>query len=240
MKSTSLESGREILGMFSFGKLLMYLDLDPANWPSGSEIAKHEIVKSLLGEKRQSDGNPFTESTEIDTNPSYSDLLLVLDADSSQHTAVIAIASGRSIVIKGPPGSGKSQTISNAIAVALALGKKVLFVSEKLAALEVVRRNLDMAGLGDFCLELHSHKTQKQKLLKDIETRLGRRFQQNLSHVNSFGQLRLYRNELKSYVDLINSVYGQCGLTIYEILWRAERAGRLPKLPSISMAQPKV
>ncbi|MEK7472073.1 MAG: DUF4011 domain-containing protein, partial [Patescibacteria group bacterium] len=227
------------LGMFSFGKLLMYLDLDQANWPKGREISKHAIVRTLLGGERQDDGNPFSEMIDIDADPKYSDLLLVLDADSSQHSAIIAIASGRSVVIKGPPGSGKSQTISNAIAVALALGKRILFVSEKMAALEVVRRNLDREGLGDFCLELHSHKTQKQKLLKDIRTRLSRSYPQCHSHLNNFNQLRLLRNELKTYVDLINSVYGRCGLTVYEILWRAERAkGKLSTLPDVEIERP--
>ena len=74
------------------------------------------------------------------------------------------------MVINGPPGTGKSQTITNIIAAALTNGKKVLFVSEKLAALEVVRRRLNQAGLGHFCLEIHSHKTQKKKFVEDIST----------------------------------------------------------------------
>lgn len=76
------------------------------------------------------------------------------------------------MVIEGPPGTGKSQTITNIIGVCLAQGKSVLFVSEKLAALEVVRSRLEKAGLGDFCLELHSHKTQKRKFLDDLEKRV--------------------------------------------------------------------
>src|SRR6185436_21092895 len=95
---------------------------------------------------------------------------LIRDADSSQHSALIHALRGQNLVIEGPPGTGKSQTITNLIAAALARGKTVLFVSDKLAALEVVRHRLDKVGLGIFCLELHSHKTQKRKLLDDIET----------------------------------------------------------------------
>jgi hypothetical protein len=164
-----------VLGMFSFGKLLMYLDLDPANWPAKS-IAKHAITRTLLEGSTERDGNPYGEMYKIDDDPQAAAIPLVVDADSSQHSAIIDAISGRNLVVEGPPGTGKSQTITNLVAVALAQGKSVLFVSEKLAALEVVRRNLDKAGLGDFCLELHSHKTQKQKLLKDIEIRVKRRY----------------------------------------------------------------
>jgi archaellum biogenesis ATPase FlaH len=95
-----------------------------------------------------------------------------LDADSSQHSAIIDVLNGKNIVIEGPPGTGKSQTITNLIAACLANGKSVLFVAEKLTALEVVRKRLDASGLGAFCLELHSHKTQKKTVLADIKNRL--------------------------------------------------------------------
>ncbi len=93
-------------------------------------------------------------------------------AKFSRVKALFAALKGQNLVIQGPPGTGKSQTITNLIATMLAKGKSVLFVSEKLAALEVVRRRMSAAGLGDFCLELHSHKTRKLALLSDIETRL--------------------------------------------------------------------
>src|ERR1700678_1465164 len=88
-------------------------------------------------------------------------LPLILDADSTQTSAIHAALAGRSFVLQGPPGTGKSQTITNLIATALADDKTVLFVSEKMAALEVVHRRLQNVGGGDFCLELHRHKIQK-------------------------------------------------------------------------------
>ena len=80
------------------------------------------------------------------------------------------------MVINGPPGTGKSQTITNMIAAGLKAGKKILFVSDKLAALQVVRHRLNQANMGHFCLELHSHKTQKKKLLGELRERLDERF----------------------------------------------------------------
>jgi very-short-patch-repair endonuclease len=106
---------------------------------------------------------------EVDERLTARDLHHVRDADPSQIAVIEDIKAGRSMVVEGPPGTGKSQTITNAIAELLAMDKSVLFVSEKMAALEVVKARLDEAGLGDFCLELHSNKTNKREVLKEIE-----------------------------------------------------------------------
>jgi very-short-patch-repair endonuclease len=232
---------REILlGMFSFGKLLMYLDLDPARWPGANSLTEHSIIGRLFEGSQEADGNPYGETYQIDADPQAAAITLVVDADSSQHSAIIDAISGRNLVIEGPPGTGKSQTITNLIGVALWQGKSVLFVSEKLAALEVVRRNLDNAGLGDFCLELHSHKTQKQKLLKDIEARLRKKYNRVDSHRNLLNDLNRCKKELQDYVEVINSKYGDTGLSVYDILWRAERArtgfATPPRLQIVSSA----
>jgi Protein of unknown function (DUF4011)/AAA domain len=159
------------LAFLSFGKLLMYRDLDPKTWPGGQSIAKHPLVRELF----EGTKNPSIERAEefsIDA-PELADEVpnLIRDADSSQHSALIHALRGQNLVIEGPPGTGKSQTITNLIAAALAKGKTVLFVAEKLEALKVVRSRLDEAGLGIFCLEVHSHKTQKGALLRDLEQR---------------------------------------------------------------------
>jgi hypothetical protein len=132
----------------------------------------------------------------------------------------------KNLVIEGPPGTGKSQTITNLIAATLAQGKRVLFVAEKLAALEVVKRRLDHAGLGDFCLELHSHKTQKRKVLDDIGTRLSnqnkyRRPEQIDADIARYESLK---DELRGYAELINSKWKRTGLTIHEIFMAASRS----------------
>lgn len=208
-----------------FGKLLMYLDLDPKRWPLGKEIHRHPVVHELF-EGARTESPHVAEDYDIDSPAVSRDLPpLICDADSSQHSALVDVFRGKNVVIQGPPGTGKSQTITNLIAAALAKGKTVLFVSEKLAALEVVRRNLDKAGLGIFCLELHSHKTQKQQLLKDLDERLKKK--------NSFGDpaeldhklqaLKRNKQELLDYVGLINSIFGSLGRTIFEILWARDR-----------------
>ena len=101
------------------------------------------------------------------------ELIHVVDADSSQTLAIEESKTGRNLVIQGPPGTGKSQTITNIIAAAVNEGKKVLFVAEKMAALQVVHRRLETIGLGPLCIELHSHKANKKAVLQELEATLG-------------------------------------------------------------------
>lgn len=112
--------------------------------------------------------------SDEETAASVSDPLIelhsVVDADSSQIEAIEMAKSGKSFVLQGPPGTGKSQTITNIIAECLSDGKKVLFVSEKLAALNVVYDKLKQAGLAEFCLQLHSHKANKRMSLRIFAT----------------------------------------------------------------------
>ncbi len=161
------------LGMLSFGKLAIWADLDYNRWPG---LLEHPLLKMIFeGGANGSDRGIGAEDYKIDES-TQADLPLIYAADSSQHSAIIDVLAGKNMVINGPPGTGKSQTITNVIACALSEGKKVLFVSEKLAALDVVQRRLNQAGLGDFCLELHSNKTQKKKLIESLEDRLSKSF----------------------------------------------------------------
>ena len=216
------------LALLSFGKLLMYRDLDPKTWPQDQSIANHPLVRELFeGSKHPTIS--LAEEYAIDEPELKKEVpQLIRDADSSQHSALIHALRGQNLVIEGPPGTGKSQTITNLIAAALAKGKTVLFVSEKLAALEVVRRRLDDAGLGVFCLEVHSHKTKKGALLSDLAQRYTMRgtFQdprdldRHLSVVEEKKQLLTY------YASLINRVIEPFKTSIFEILWARERSGQ--------------
>ena len=105
---------------------------------------------------------------EDDADPA--DTLIPLPADSSQFSAIALSRTGESFVLHGPPGTGKSQTITNIIANALEDERRVLFVAEKKAALDVVKKRLDEIGVGDFCLELHSNKTDKADVIHRIES----------------------------------------------------------------------
>ena len=149
---------------------------------------------------------------------------MIFDADSSQHSAIIDVLSGKNIVINGPPGTGKSQTITNVIAAGLRAGKKILFVSEKLAALEVVRHRLNQANLGHFCLELHSHKTQKKKLIAELQERLDQRFRSPQQLNEKLSALKRHKKDLNRYAELMASRFGnEIGLTIHDVFWRTER-----------------
>ncbi len=152
------------IGIFSFQKINMYRDLKD----NAAEILLNRNVRQLLGEavsdRGASDG--IAESSPV-LDPLL-ELHSVVDADSSQMEAIEMAKSGKSFVLQGPPGTGKSQTITNIIAECLSDGKKVLFVSEKMAALNVVYDKLKQAGLSEFCLELHSHKANKKDVIADI------------------------------------------------------------------------
>ena len=155
------------IGLFSFQKFIMYRDL----MDNPDTILKNSNVQSLLG---GDDGESSDETNNLSddgickvSNP-LTELHNVVDADASQIEAIIAAISGKSFVLQGPPGTGKSQTITNIIAELLSEKKKVLFVSEKMAALNVVYDQLSKAGLSEFCLELHSHKANKKSVIADI------------------------------------------------------------------------
>jgi very-short-patch-repair endonuclease len=212
------------LALLSFGKLLMYLDLDAERWPSDVAIDRHpRLVDMFKGSAAE--GLSFATEFDIDEEAVKGDVPpLICDADSSQHSALIDAARGKNLVIEGPPGTGKSQTITNLIAAFIGKGKRVLFVAEKMAALEVVKRRLDKCGLGDFCLELHSHKTSKVSLLKSLGDRIhaSTRFSAPTMLAHKQGLLDYKRDELIKYVALLNTPYGTIGKTPFELIWQRD------------------
>jgi len=219
------------LGLLNFSKQLMYLDLDPERWEGEKSLLDHDVIKKFLGvyEKSQDesdDGGILFEEYDIDRVENiWNNYPIIEDADSSQHSAIIDVLKGKDLIIQGPPGTGKSQTITNLIAAALSQKRKILFVAEKMAALEVVKRRLDKVGLGDFCLELHSHKTQKKKVLDEIRRRLDKHGMYR--HPNEIDRdIARYedlKRRLRDYADLINSVWKNTGLTRHKILMAATR-----------------
>jgi len=219
------------LSMFDFGKLLMYLDLDPSRWPQGSSnIQNHSILQKFFAKEGIDNGGgtsaSFGEEYLIDNLDNvHNQYPLIDDADSSQHSALVDAIQGKNLVIEGPPGSGKSQTITNLIAAAISQGKKVLFVAEKMAALQVVKSRLARAGLGDFCLELHSHKTQKKQVYENIAKRINN--QDEYRYPSSIDiDIQMYEENktvLTNYANLINSMWKNTGRTIHQIFSTATR-----------------
>lgn len=157
-----------VLGRFSFAKYLMWKDLaDRTNL-----LKEHDVVRNLIdgvaGDRERGDRIASVDPSRVDVDYKPSDFLTPFLADASQMAAIATAERGKNFIIIGPPGTGKSQTIANMIAHFLGKGKKVLFVSEKTAALEVVHRRLKECGLGRFCLQLHSNKARKADVVKQL------------------------------------------------------------------------
>ena len=212
------------LGLLSFGKLLMYLDLDVDRWPKSSPLATHPRLTDILTGSG-ANGLAFASEYDLDEE-ALSNYVppIICDADSSQHSALIDAARGKNLVIEGPPGTGKSQTITNLIAAFLSQGKRVLFVAEKMAALNVVKRRLDDARLGDFCLELHSHKTSKVGLLKSLDARIvaHRTYTEQTVLTQQSGLLKGHREALTKYVNLLNKPFARIEQSPFEMIWHRD------------------
>ncbi|MCU5773147.1 DUF3320 domain-containing protein [Erwiniaceae bacterium BAC15a-03b] len=222
-QTISLKVGWEVLenevnlGLFSYAKFMMYTDLDPDNWPLDSKITDQEAIRCLL-ETGFSGGELISDDIVIDSVIPPREMLHILDSDSSQTLAIHEVRNGKSLVIQGPPGTGKSQTIANIIASAVADGKKVLFVAEKMAALEVVKRRLDQAGVGDACIELHSNKTNKRAFLEELKRvweLASPRGEFPDTLVNNLSEIR---DILNTHPIRIHKKYMPFGLTPYKVM----------------------
>jgi very-short-patch-repair endonuclease len=198
------------LSFFSFSKFVMYKDLDASAWPPGKSPADNPLIKATFApETIAEDTRPVFCEDEIDIKLKVHDLYHVMDADPSQIAVIEELKIGRNLVVEGPPGTGKSQTITNAIAELLASGKTVLFVSEKMAALEVVKARLDKAGLGAFCLELHSRKTNKKEVLEELESSLKKGPSRSGKFTDELDELEKLKSELNHYAWILREPFGK-------------------------------
>ncbi|MEX0956424.1 MAG: DUF3320 domain-containing protein [Rhizobiaceae bacterium] len=223
-----------VLGFFSFAKFLMYRDLDPDHWPEGKSLDMHPVIGGLLR-----DGFPMSEPIvpdhgRIDEHIPPEKTHHVVDADSSQTVVIEEVAQGGHLVVKGPPGTGKSQTITNVIAAAVAEGKKVLFVAEKMAALDVVHRRLKDAGLGALALELHSNKANKKVLLEELRQTKDLAGKSWRSDTTVVTRLKDAQSGLNGHTDKMHRVYEPSKLSPYQLignLVRVNDAGGMPEFP---------
>lgn len=158
------------LTILTFSRFLMWLDLEA----NAEELKKNAVVRHLIETPHElfEPGASFPDLDTLDDLYPPSMSFCPLHADSSQLRAVYAASEGRTFVLQGPPGTGKSQTITNLIAHCLTVGKRVLFVAQKRAALDVVHKRLTNVGLGPFCLELHSNKTTKESFRAQVHEAL--------------------------------------------------------------------
>ncbi len=205
----SIDRESVVIGFFSFSKFLMYRDLDPTTWPEADALLKHGLLSKLLGQGSfAGEGSSLSENSHLDEHLSSNKCFHVVDADSSQTLALLDVASGTSMVIQGPPGTGKSQTIINLIAEALASKKRVLFVSEKQAALDVVKKRLDKIGLGNPCLELHSNKAKKKEVIDELKRTAGLDLLISQPRSVDEAALSATRDELNDYCEAVNRPVG--------------------------------
>lgn len=224
-----------VLGFFSFAKFLMYRDLDPETWPANKRIDQQPLILAALQDGFPAKDAIFPDNVHVDKILPVAEQRHVVDADSSQSLAIEAVRKGENLVIQGPPGTGKSQTITNVIAAAVADGKKVLFVSEKMAALEVVYRRLNSIGLGPACIELHSNRTNKRRVLDELKGArdLGRPKIERREELVQ--ELSKTRDELNRHVAVMHARVKPTGITPFNVVGHLVRLHnfRLTGLPSL-------
>ena len=209
-----------MVGQFSFGKFVMWKDLT-----SRSEaIRANPLVAHLIARKgAYDDGIEAFPAAEVDRHLDYARLCCPLSADSTQLAAILYSALGKTFVLHGPPGTGKSQTITNIIAHNLSLGRRVLFVSEKKAALDVVYGRLSRLGLAPFCLQLHSNKAGKADVYAQFSEALkvGAAAPTGDSAATA-GEIEKLRRQLDGYVKALHR-QTVSGFTPYELFSRLVR-----------------
>lgn len=215
------------MGLVSFLKISMYNDLIR----NEDQLKTNPIIRAFAGERNEVntvDGDSF----KFDHDACRAiDSFQVLDADSSQQDAIALSQKGVSFVMQGPPGTGKSQTIANIIGQALADGKKILFVSEKMAALDVVYRRLSDVHLADFCLSLHSHKANKKEILDQLSANLSlQRIRVKDEEIAKLTRLDMIREQLKAYVHDIHQTIMPLEMSLYEVYGAILELGSLPDI----------
>lgn len=204
-----------ILGLFSFNKFIMWNDIHN----NSHRLIENNVVSSLMNGKIEWNVEECeADAKTLDSTILPSEIILPISADSSQLEAIWEATEGRNFILHGPPGTGKSQTITNLIANALYKGKRVLFVAEKMAALSVVQRRLEAIGLAPFCLELHSNKTKKGMILSQlkgtteiVKTTPPENFKQEAERIFAL------RSQMNHYIEALHKVY-PFGISLYEAI----------------------
>ena len=204
------------LGFFSFAKQLMQRDLEQAEWPKGG-LADDATIQGLMRAGFEEEPSSFLDGKRLDSQLSPQDIVQVIDADAPQTKVIEEVRRGKNLVVQGPPGTGKSQTITNIIATAAHDGKTVLFMAEKMAALDVVLSRLRKCGLGDLCLELHSRHANKKEVLQEIGRTLQSREEESPPEIDAT-QLRVKRDELNRIADLLHTTIGDRDYTPFEAM----------------------
>ena len=201
------------VGRFTYQKFVMYNDLSEHS----DDACKNDLIMSLakIQKTLNQDNTEIPYNLDDVLNPKQ--IFPVLDADSSQTEVLLRVKAGQNLVVQGPPGTGKSQTIANIIAQGLRNGKKILFVSEKIAALEVVNRRLKQSDLSFACLEIHSHKSDKVKVVHELNERLNETIKLTKNPTDNYELEKFIqlRDNLNSYVKELHKPRGTMGISVF-------------------------
>jgi len=209
------------MDIFSYQKYIMYKDLTEHK----ELVQDADLVKAFVGDSNalqdeisESRTEDFDDATSVD----------VLEADSSQKRAIEFAKAGTTFVLQGPPGTGKSQTIVNIISALIERNKKILFVSQKIAALNVVQKRLNEVGLGRYCLNLHVYRGNKKAIVNQLMTEMvtSPKIPSNISRSN-FDDYLQTQKEINEYYQYLCEQHSPWELSIYEI------RGELAKLHSV-------
>ena len=232
-KDWSVEDSIHLTNL-SFLKINMYKDLER----NEDKLNENSIIATLVGEQDSIEIPADLKDFDHDRLIRPIDTFQVVDADSSQQDAILLSKKGASFVLQGPPGTGKSQTITNIIAEAIADGKKVLFVSEKMAALQVVYDRLTKVGLADFCFTLHSHKAKKKDILRDLANSIN--IDRTRVREEALAQLDILekkRNTLNEYQDELHTPTSALNVSIFTV---NGRIAKLKNAPDVMFSESKV
>ena len=218
------------LGFFSFAKLMMLRDLDPENWSEGSLLG-NPVLTGLLESGFEHEEPLFRDDDNLDDKIPMQRVMHVVDADASQTKVIEEVLQGRNLIVQGPPGTGKSQTITNILSAAAHEGKTVLFMAEKMAALEVVFSRMAKVGLRDLCLELHSRNANKKAVLEELAATISnsRSAEESTTDVTA---LEGARDRLNEIADALHAQTPERDYTPFQVLSELSLfMGRLNRAP---------
>ncbi|MBX7223290.1 MAG: DUF3320 domain-containing protein [Blastocatellia bacterium] len=215
------------LAFFSFQKLLLFKDLEV----NSTAFANHRLVQQIIHRNGAGIFNlpDAIRKANLDQVFPPESTAQVVNADSSQLRAILAASRGCDLVIEGPPGTGKSQTITNLIAQALRENKTVLFVAEKMAALAVVHQRLLDAGLGEFCLELHSTKSSKREVMQQLKNALDASLERTTPNCSEATRLAAVRENLTTYARDLHAPFGAAGFSPFQVIGLLETVRSAPR-----------
>ncbi|MCX5842200.1 MAG: DUF4011 domain-containing protein, partial [Deltaproteobacteria bacterium] len=207
------------LDFFDFKKFVMYKDLDAKEWPGGLSPSSHPLINAIYNRDPSAPAFSGFVEDDVDKKIRAESVYHMMDADSSQIAVIQDIKAGRNLVVQGPPGTGKSQTIVNAIADLLAEGKTVLFVSEKMAALDVVKSRLDSVGIGEFCLKLHKENATKTEFHRQLGKTLALKKTITEADISEkLSELDELKKRLNGYLTALYTPVGRRQLTPFSLM----------------------